>query len=81
MAPKSSVANYSRGGMIGQAMGSSISNSVTNMGGSTKIEGSTVNVGESSQMSKEEAARLKALIDSSVMDTIAKQRRPRGLLY
>ena len=80
-APSTNRMNYAQGGVVGSTMGSSIANNVMNMGGSTKIEGSTVNVGNEGNMSKEEAMRLKQMIDSSVMDTIQRQRRPRGLLY
>jgi hypothetical protein len=80
MAPQTSVPNFSAGGQVSGLMGSSISNRVTNMGGSTKIEGSTVNV-EGGGMSKEEAAAMKAAIDASVVATVSKMKRPRGLLY
>ena len=80
--PPASVPSFASGGVVGASMGSSISTSVQQMGGTTnKIEGSTVNIGENGNASKEDAAKLKALIDASVLDTIAKQRRPRGLLY
>jgi tape measure domain-containing protein len=79
-APSASMMNYATGGIVGSQMGSSIANNVTNMGGSTKIEGSTVNVGEGGNMSRSEAAQLKQMIDASVMQTISKQTRPRGLL-
>lgn len=81
-APDISKMNYAQGGIVGSTMGSSIANNITNnMGGTTKIEGSTVNVGEGGSMSKEEALRLQKAIDASVMKTISQQRRPRGLLY
>lgn len=80
-APSASKLNYATGGVVGSMMGNNISNSVKNMGGTTNIEGSTVNVGGEQGMKREEAARLKSMIDASVMDTIQKQKRARGLLY
>lgn len=76
-----SVPNYSQGGYIGATAGTNISNVTQNMGGSTRIEGSTVNMGEGmGNMSRQDAAALKAAIDKSVMETISRQTRPRGLL-
>jgi hypothetical protein len=79
--PSAAIPSFSSGGIVGASMGSAISNRVTNMGGSTKIEGSTVNVGSGGGMSKEEAAAMKAAIDASVVATVSKMKRPRGLLY
>jgi tape measure domain-containing protein len=78
--PSAAIPSFASGGMVGANMGNAIASQVTQMGGSTKIEGSTVNVGSEGSMSKEEAARLKQMIDASVIQTISRQTRPRGLL-
>ena len=83
MAPSNSVANYSRGGMIGANVGNSIANNVTNnMNKSTSYRGGDITYNEAGGgINESEARRLDAAITAKTMEILQQQKRPRGLLY